>query len=125
MWLSYLKIAFRSLIKQRLYAFINILGLAIGVTTCILILLFVRYEQSYDRFHKNADNIYRLNIDGKLGDNEFKMTYSTAPAGPTMLEEFPEVINYARIRNTGFPVLRYWGQGLLRRTVVAGRLHCF
>ena len=107
MWLSYIKIAFRSLIKQRLYAFINIIGLAIGVTTCILILMFVRYEQSFDRFHPNADNIYRLNLDGKLGDNEFKMTFSTAIAGPTMLEEYPEVVNYTRIRNTGFPVLRY------------------
>jgi len=107
MWLSYIKVAFRSLIKQRLYAFINIVGLAIGVTTCILILMFVNYEQSYDTFHPNAEQIYRLNLDGKLGDNEFKMTYSTAPAGPTMLEEYPEVVNYVRIRNTGFPVLRY------------------
>ena len=107
MWLSYLKIAFRSLIKQRLYAFINIVGLAIGVTTCILILMFVRYEKSYDRFHPNAENIYRLNLQGKLGDNSFSMTNSTAPAGPTMLEEYPEVVNYVRIRNTGFPVFRY------------------
>jgi len=107
MWLSYIKVAFRSLIKQRLYAFINIIGLAIGVTTCILILMFVNYEQSYDTFHPNAEQIYRINLDGKLGDNEFKMTFSTAPAGPTMLEEFPEVVNYVRIRNTGYPVLRY------------------
>ncbi|NQV41936.1 MAG: ABC transporter permease [Candidatus Marinimicrobia bacterium] len=107
MWLSYTKVAFRSLIKQRLYAFINIVGLAIGVTTCILILMFVRYEQGFDRFHTNADNIYRLNLEGKLGDNAFRMTNSTAPAGPTMLEEYPEVVNYVRIRNTGFPVLRY------------------
>ena len=107
MWLSYIKVALRSLIKQRLYAFINIVGLAIGVTTCILILMFVRYEQGFDRFNENADNIYRLNLEGKLGDNEFRMTNSTAPAGPTMLEEYPEVVNYTRIRNTGFPVLRY------------------
>ena len=107
MWLSYLKIAFRSLIKQRLYAFINIAGLAIGVTTCILILMFVRYENSFDQYHPEADNIYRLNLEGKLGDNAFTMTQSTAPAGPTMLEEYPEVVNYARIRHTGFPVLRH------------------
>ncbi len=107
MWLSYLKVAFRSLIKQRLYAFINIAGLAIGVSTCILILMYVRYEQSYDRFHPQANQIQRLNLAGKLGDNEFRMTNSTAPAGPAMLEEYPEVINYVRIRNTGFPVLRY------------------
>ena len=107
MWLSYIKVAFRSLIKQRLYAFINIVGLAIGVTTCILILMFVDYEKGFVRFHTNADNIYRLNLEGKLGDNEFRMTNSAAPAGPTMLEEYPEVISYTRIRSTGFPVLRY------------------
>ncbi len=107
MWLSYIKIAFRSLIKQRLYAFINIAGLAIGVTTCILILMFVRYESSYDRYHPEADNIYRLNLEGKLGNDSFTMTNSTAPAGPTMLAEYPEVVNYARINHTGFPVLRH------------------
>jgi len=107
MWLSYIKVAFRSLIKQRLYALINVVGLAIGVTTCILILMFVDYERSYDQFHERADNIYRLNLEGKLGDNEFRMTNSAAPAGRTLVEEYPEVLNYTRIRNTGFPVLRY------------------
>jgi len=95
------------MIRQRLYAFINIAGLAIGVTTCILILLFVRYEQSYDKFHPLAGQIQKLNLAGKMGDNSFRMTNSTSIAGPTMLEEFPELINYARIRNSGFPVLRY------------------
>ena len=107
MWLSYLKVAFRSLIKQRLYAFINIAGLAIGVTTCILILMYVRYEKSYDTANPQASQIQRLGLAGKLGDNAFRMTNSTAPAGQAMLEEYPEVINYVRIRNTGFPVLRY------------------
>jgi len=107
MWLSYIKVAFRSLVKQRLYAFINITGLAIGVTTCILILMYVRYENSYDEFHPKAQQIYRLGLQGKMGDNEFTMGLSCAPAGPTMLAEFPEVIDYVRIRNTGFPVLRY------------------
>ncbi len=73
MWLSYIKIAFRSLVKQRLHSFINIAGLAIGVTTCALILMYVRYENSYDDFHPKAEQIYRLNIEGKLGDNQFSM----------------------------------------------------
>jgi len=107
MWLSYIKVAFRSLIKQRLYAFINIIGLAIGVTTCILILMFVNYERSYDSFHPNAEQIYRFNVDGKLGDNTFREANSCSPAGPTLLAEYPEVVNYVRIRNAGYPVLRY------------------
>ncbi|NQV15374.1 ABC transporter permease, partial [bacterium] len=107
MWLSYIKVALRSLIKHRLYALINIVGLGIGVTTCILILMFVRYEQSFDRFHENSDSIYRINLEGKMGDDEFSGTYSSAIVGPTLIEEYPEVINYVRIRNAGFPVLRF------------------
>lgn len=103
MWLSYIKIAYRALVKQRLYAFINIAGLAIGVTTCVLILMYVRYENSYDEFHPKSENIYRLGLKGKMGDNEFTMGLSASIAGPTMKEDFPEVIDYVRIRNTGFP----------------------
>jgi len=107
MWLSYLKVAFRALVKQRLYTFINIIGLAVGVTTCVLILMFVRYENSYDEFHPKADRIYRLGVQGIMGDNAFANGVSAAPAGPTMQEDFPEVIDYVRIRRTGAPVLRY------------------
>ena len=107
MWLSYIKVAFRSLIKQRLYAFINIAGLAVGVTTCVLILMFVQYENSYDEFHPKADQIYRLGLQGKMGDTEFTMGVSAPPTGPTMKEDFPEVIDYVRIRDAGSPALRY------------------
>jgi len=106
-WLSYIKVALRALVKQRLYAFINIAGLAVGVTTCILILLFVRYENSYDEFHPKSGQIYRLGLQGKMGDDEFTMGLSAAPAGPTMKEDFPEIVDYVRIRQQGFPVLRY------------------
>ena len=104
MWLSYIKAAFRSLIKQRLYALINIASLAVGVTTCVLILIFVRYEQSFDKFHPKAERIFRLGLQGKMGDNEFSMGASAAPEGPTMKELFPEVLDYVRIRDADFPV---------------------
>lgn len=107
MWLSYLKVALRALVRQRLYTLINIVGLAMGVTTCVLILMFVQYENSYDEFHPQADRIYRLGLQGKMGDNAFTMGVSAAPMGPTLKEEFPEVIDYVRIRNAGSPALRY------------------
>lgn len=107
MWLNYIKTAMRSLVRQRLHAFINIAGLVIGVSTCILVLMYVRYEKSYDEFHPEAENIYRLDFEGKMGDNQFKTCLSAAIAGPTMKREFPEVSNYTRIRHAGFPVLRY------------------
>lgn len=107
MWKNYFLTAFRALGRQRLHTGINLAGLAVGVATSLLILMFVRYEYSYDTFHSNAENIYRLNLAGKLGDNEFRMTHSSSAAGPTMIAELPEVLNYTRIRNSGFPVLRY------------------
>ena len=62
MFKNYIKTALRSLVKHKEYAFINILGLAIGMASVILILLFVQEELSYDQFHTNRDSIYRLNI---------------------------------------------------------------
>ena len=57
---NYFKIALRYLQKNRLYAFVNIVGLCIGITSCILIGLYIWHEQSFDRFHKNADRIARV-----------------------------------------------------------------
>ncbi len=57
---NYLKIALRNLRKQKIYAFINVVGLAVGLAFCALIFLFVRHEWTYDRFHENADRIHRV-----------------------------------------------------------------
>ena len=63
---NYLKIAWRNIMRHRAYSLINISGLAIGMACSILILLWVQHELSYDRFHKNADELYR--ITGNAGD---------------------------------------------------------
>ena len=55
---NYLKIAFRNLWRHRVFSFINIMGLAVGMTACFLIFLYVRFELSYDSFHSKADRIY-------------------------------------------------------------------
>ena len=60
MWQNYLTVGIRSLLKQRTYALINIAGLAIGLAACILILLYVRYEQSYDKWMPDADRVFQL-----------------------------------------------------------------
>ena len=88
----YLRIALRNMIRQPGYAGINILGLAIGITCCMLILLYIRNELSYDRYHEHADRIYRV-VNGNSA--------RTPPAvGPTLKELFPEVEDYARMRGT-------------------------
>ena len=67
---NYLKIAVRNIKRNKIYSFINIAGLAIGIACCLLILLYIQDELSYDRFHKNADRIYRINTDLKFGGTE-------------------------------------------------------
>jgi len=59
MFKNYLKVAIRSLRKQKVYSVVNVFGLAVGMASCILIFMLVWHEWSYDRFHENADNIYR------------------------------------------------------------------
>ncbi len=107
MLFNYFKIAFRNLIKHKSFSLINITGLAIGIASCVLILLFVQDELSYDRFHEKADRIVRVHTEGRLADNEFRMAVSPAPLAFTLVDEFPEVEAAFRMRSYGFPVFRY------------------
>lgn len=82
--------------RHKGYSFINIFGLVIGMTSCILISFWVKQELSYDLYHTNVDRIYRLGVDGYLG-RSFRLPLSSVPAGPTILENYPEIENYTRI----------------------------
>src|SRR5450432_277720 len=94
---NYLTIAWRNIRKHKLYSAINIIGLAIGMAACIVITLFVFYERSFDRMHTR--NIYRLNevqkYPGMLSSQ--KVALSMFPMGPSLKNDFPEVINYTRV----------------------------
>lgn len=98
MYKLFLKIATRYLLKNKLYSFINIFGLAIGIASFVLIMLYVNYEQSYDKF-EGSENVYRTYMDYLEGGDEFvpgdAMTYNLS--GPTLKEEFPEVLDYVRL----------------------------
>ena len=98
MFKIYLKTAFRSLRKNKSFSAINIAGLAIGIATCLLIILYVLDEFSYDKFNVNADRIYRINNDVKFGDNHFDVAQVPAPVGPTVAREFPQVEQFTRFR---------------------------
>jgi len=110
MFKNYLKIAIRNLTKQKIYSVINILGLAVGLAGAILIFLFVRNELSYDRFHENAEDLYRVYVIHHAEDGSVDRTFRgvTMPMGPAMEEYFPEIThsirvdsNYATIRAEG------------------------
>ncbi|MBB3840284.1 putative ABC transport system permease protein [Runella defluvii] len=94
---NYLKIAWRNLLKNKLYSIINIFGLAIGLTCFLLISLYVVDELSYDRYLKDAARIYRIHSDIKFGGTEMKMALSSDPFGPTLKKDYPEVEQYVRL----------------------------
>ena len=88
---NYLKIALRNLMRHRIYSAINVFGLAIGMACCLLILAFVQYELSFDRFHQNADSIYRITYripDMPAGSGAPKIP---APVGPMLHAEYPHI----------------------------------
>ncbi|HVU53846.1 MAG TPA: ABC transporter permease [Puia sp.] len=99
MFRNYLKVAVRSLLKRKAFTLINILGLATGMAVCLLIVLFIRSELSYDNFHENGDRVYRVVLERKYPE---RMTpYSIIPVsiGPAMQKEFPEVALCTGLQN--------------------------
>ncbi len=103
---NYFTTAIRNILKNRIYSLLNITGLAIGVMAFIMIMLYVRYELSFDKYSSNSNQIYRVATRGSL-NGDFEMAVSPAPVGAAFVEEIPGVINFTRVRNFGFPVIRY------------------
>lgn len=112
MWRNYLTVGVRALMKNRTYAFINILGLAIGMAACLMILLFVRYEFSYDKWLPDAENTYQIQSWYKAGvstgsDSKLQMTpYAT---GASMQKDFPQIEKWVYAQSTT-PVFSKDGQ---------------
>jgi ABC-type antimicrobial peptide transport system permease subunit len=106
MFKNYLKIAFRNIIRQKGYSFINIFGLAVGMAVCIMILLWVRHESSFDGFHSEADNLYRVNSIWRKGDVKHQAV-TAAPLAPSLKKEFPEIVDVVRFYNTQTWLMRY------------------
>lgn len=98
---NYFKVAFRNLWKNKGYSAINIFGLAIGLATCLLILIFVMDELSYDRFHKKADRIYRVDAEINFGGSHQHYAVASDPMGPTLKADFPQVEQAVRFRQYG------------------------
>ncbi|RYZ53703.1 MAG: ABC transporter permease, partial [Chitinophagaceae bacterium] len=101
MFRNYMKIAFRNTWKNKGYSAINIFGLAAGLATCLLILLFVVDELSYDRFNEKADRIYRVDTEINFGGSHQHMAVTTDPLGATIKADFPQVEQYVRFRDYG------------------------
>lgn len=107
MFKNYFKTAWRNLKRNKLFSFINILGLAIGIATCFLIMLYVQDELSYDRFNKNAANIARIIFQADINGGKINESNVMAPVAATLKKDFPEVIDATRIVSYGSIKITY------------------
>ncbi|KPL06273.1 hypothetical protein AMJ86_09055 [bacterium SM23_57] len=94
---NYLKTAFRNLVKHKAYSAINIIGLAVGVTCCFLIVLYVITELGYERMHINRDRIYRVATEFNYGGQTLHIAPTITPLGTVIAEDIPEVVSAVRI----------------------------
>ncbi len=104
---NFILTTFRNISKNRIYAFINIFGLSIGIASSVFIMLFITSELSYDKYHEKSDRIYRLNIQGKMEGAELNSAYTAVPTGPAFREEIPEVTDFCRLKKTDQRVIKY------------------
>lgn len=98
---NYIKTAFRSLTKNKGFTVINVLGLALGLAACLLIVFYVFDELSYDRYNEKADRIYRINADIKFAGNVNSYAVSPAPAAAALKADFPEIEQVVRLIDRG------------------------
>ena len=101
---NYLKTAMRHLLRQKIYSAINILGLAIGMTCCMLILLYVRFELSYDSFHQNAERIYRVAVEWQSATGKTNKVATPYPLATALAQQYPQ-LDIARLLLQGETVI--------------------
>jgi len=107
MFLNYIRIAVRNIVKRCSFSLINISGCAVGMTCSILILLWVTHGMDYDKFHENAGRIYRVVTELVQGDNSRYLATTPAPVSPALQQKFPEIESYARVYETGRKLVTY------------------
>ncbi|MBN8575870.1 MAG: ABC transporter permease [Cytophagales bacterium] len=98
MYKNYFTIAWRTFLKSKGYSFINIIGLAVGLSACLLIGLYVKHELSYDGFHEKGDRVYRVNMELKFGDNHLDLAVANPMFGETAKIEIPLVETTTRLQ---------------------------
>ncbi|HEX5153751.1 MAG TPA: ABC transporter permease [Parafilimonas sp.] len=118
MFKNYFKTAWRNLWKNKFFSFINVCGLAIGIATCLLIILYVLEELSYDKYNINAGRIYRINNDVKFGDHRVDLAQVPAPVGPAVVRELPQAEQFTRFRWHGSLLVKKGNENLRETKVI-------
>ena len=107
MFKNYFKTAWRNLVKNKTFSFVNIAGLSIGISVCFIILLYVQNELSFDRFNKNADRIVRVVFQANINGGKINESNVMPPVAQAMKSDYPEVQDATRIRVYGAPKVTY------------------
>src|ERR1044072_4288315 len=97
MFKNYIKTAFRFLLKNKSFSFINIIGLAAGTLCCLYILLYVEDQYSYDKHENNAADIYRITASISTPGDKHQIPHCSPPIAPAIKRDFPEVLQFTRI----------------------------
>jgi putative ABC transport system permease protein len=97
MFSNYFKVALRNILKYRFFSAINVVGMTIGLTACLLITLYVVDELSFDRFHEHADRIYQVGFHGRIGGQDIRGANTGAPIAAALVADIPEVESATRI----------------------------
>jgi putative ABC transport system permease protein len=112
MFKNFLKVALRNLWKNKAFSAINIAGLSVGLAVCLLIVLYVKDELSYDRYNTQSVNIYRVDADIYFNGTQFISAASPAPLAPTLMKDYPQIVQYVRLRNFGDILIRKDNQNI-------------
>lgn len=108
MFNNYFKVALRNILKHKFFSAINILGMTIGITACLLIILYIADELSYDRFHRSAERIYQVGLHGKIGGQDIHTANTCPPMSAVLVSELPEVEASTRLApHWGKPSIKF------------------
>ena len=107
MFKNYLKIAFRNILKQKTYSFINIFGLALGLTICIFVGLYIWQDLNYDNYHQNGDNVYRVSVKTIAPNGTDHNAETPALVAPNLEQHFPEIEKISRIYFSSNDLITY------------------
>jgi len=115
---NYIKLSWRNLTKNRSHALINLLGLAIGIACCLLIMLWVTDELSYDKWNEKSERTFRMTNEVKFGGMHDHYAVSPGPAGSALLNDFPEVEASVRFRNYGGSLVKRGNQSFNESNII-------
>lgn len=115
---NYVKVAFRNLVLHKVFTAINVIGLAMGLATCLLIVLFVQHELSYDRYHAKGDRIFRVTMDGQVGGKAINLAPVGVPVGPAMFHDCSGVEATTRLYNQGTFIVKNANEGFKEEHVI-------